>query len=73
MRLRRTDGEYRWFLVRTVPLRDEQGNIVEWYGTEYRYEHQKKAEEALRETQALLARVARVSIVGELTASIATK
>src|SRR6266852_5297481 len=30
MRLRRADGEYRWFLVRTVPLRDEQGNIVKW-------------------------------------------
>ena len=33
MRLRRADGEYRWFLVRTVPLRNEQGNIVKWYGT----------------------------------------
>src|SRR6267142_1526548 len=31
MRLRRADGEYRWFLVRTVPLRDEQGNIVKSY------------------------------------------
>jgi len=71
MRLRRADGEYRWFLVRTVPLRDEQGNIVEWYGTSTDIEDQKRAEEALRETQALLARVARASIVGELTASIA--
>src|SRR5229473_703232 len=32
MRLRRADGEYRWFLVRTDPLRDEQGNLVKWYG-----------------------------------------
>ena len=71
MRLRRADGEYRWFLVRTVPLRDEQGNIVEWYGTSTDIEDQKRAEEALRETHALLARVARASIVGELTASIA--
>ena len=71
MRLRRADGEYRWFLIRTVPLRDEHGNIVEWYGTSADIEDQKRAEEALRETQALLARVARVSIVGELTASIA--
>src|SRR5207302_7305089 len=31
MRLRRADGEYRWFLVRTEPLRDEQGNIIKWY------------------------------------------
>src|SRR5947209_6060656 len=33
MRLRQADGEYRWFLVRTVPLRDERGNIVKWYGS----------------------------------------
>src|ERR1700726_2713344 len=32
MRLRGADGEYRWFLVRTVPLRDERRNIVKWYG-----------------------------------------
>src|ERR1700680_3809809 len=32
MRLRQADGEYRWFLVRTAPLRDEQGNVVKWYG-----------------------------------------
>ena len=32
MRLRRVDGEYRWFLVRTAPLRDELGNVVKWYG-----------------------------------------
>jgi PAS domain S-box-containing protein len=71
MRLRRADGEYRWFLVRTVPLLDERGNVIEWYGTSTDIEDQKRAEETLRETQALLARVARVSIVGELTASIA--
>jgi PAS fold len=34
MRLQRADGEYRWFLVRTAPLRDEHGNVVKWY--EYR-------------------------------------
>ena len=32
-RLRGFNGEYRWFLIRTVPLRDELGNIVRWYGT----------------------------------------
>ena len=32
MRLRRTDVQYRWFLVRTAPLRDEWGNLVKWYG-----------------------------------------
>lgn len=32
-RLRRADGEYRWFKVRATPLRDEAGRIVEWIGT----------------------------------------
>ena len=32
-RLRRADGEYRWWLVRGVPLVDENGKIVKWFGT----------------------------------------
>ena len=32
-RLRRYDGEYRWFLARALPLRDEKNNIVKWFGT----------------------------------------
>lgn len=32
-RVRRADGEYCWFLHRKVPLHDEQGNIVKWYGS----------------------------------------
>jgi PAS domain S-box-containing protein len=51
MRLRRADGEYRWFLVRTVPLRDEQGEIVKWYGTSTDIEDRKRAEDALRESE----------------------
>jgi PAS domain S-box-containing protein len=44
MRLQRADGEYRWFLVRTVPLRDELGNIIKWYGTGSDIEDRKRAE-----------------------------
>ena len=44
MRLRRADGEYRWFLVRTAPLRDEQGQIVKWYGTSTDIEDRKRTE-----------------------------
>ncbi|HYQ95101.1 MAG TPA: PAS domain-containing protein [Burkholderiales bacterium] len=54
MRLRRADGEYRWFLVRTVPLRDEQGKIVKWYGTSTDIEDRKRAEIALQKNEQLL-------------------
>jgi PAS domain S-box-containing protein len=55
MRLRRADGQYRWFLIRTVPLRDEQGNIVKWYGTSTDIEELKRAEDTLRRNQAFFA------------------
>jgi PAS domain S-box-containing protein len=48
MRLRRADGQDRWFLVRTVPLRDDLGNIVKWFGTSTEIEDRKQAEGALR-------------------------
>jgi two-component system sensor histidine kinase UhpB len=48
MRLRRADGEYRWFLVRTVPMRDDLGDIVKWFGTSTEIEDRKQAEDALR-------------------------
>jgi two-component system sensor histidine kinase UhpB len=51
MRLRRADGEYRWFMVRIVPLRDEQGTIVQWYGTSTDIEDRKQAADALRESE----------------------
>jgi len=44
MRLQRADGEYRWFLVRTAPLRDEKGNVVKWYGVSIDIEDRKRAE-----------------------------
>jgi formate hydrogenlyase transcriptional activator len=47
-RLRRFDGEYRWFLFRANPLRDESGSIVRWYGTNIDIEGRKRAEDALR-------------------------
>src|SRR5437870_10707746 len=44
-RVRGADGMYRWMLVRAAPLRDEQGNIVRWYGTSTDIEDRKRAEE----------------------------
>jgi PAS domain S-box-containing protein len=46
-RLRRFDGVYRWFLFRGVPLHDEFGNLVKWYGTNTDIEYRKWAEALL--------------------------
>gem|GEM_PF-1473939 len=51
MRLRRADGAYRWFLVHTVPLRDEQGNIVKWFGSTIDIEDRKGAEQLVRDSR----------------------
>jgi PAS domain S-box-containing protein len=53
-RMRRTDGQYRWFLHRAVPLPDESGSIVKWYGTSTDIEDRKRAEESLRDHARLL-------------------
>jgi PAS domain S-box-containing protein len=50
-RLRRFDGEYRWFLFEAEPLRDEAGNIVKWYGSATDIEDRKRTEVALRESE----------------------
>jgi PAS domain S-box-containing protein len=71
---RATDGEYRWFLVRGVPLRDQHGKIVKWYGTLTDIEDRKRADqerERLRELEAGLAHMNRVSMLGEMAASLA--
>jgi PAS domain S-box-containing protein len=68
---RAADGEYRWFLIRSLPLRDEKGNIVKWYGTMTDIEDRKRAEEALRKANADLAHITRVITMGEFAASIA--
>ncbi|MBO0720459.1 MAG: PAS domain-containing protein [Blastocatellia bacterium] len=70
-RLRRADGDYRWLLIRAVPLCDESGKVVKWYGTSTDIEDRKRAEETLRMSQADSAHVARVMTMGELAASIA--
>jgi signal transduction histidine kinase len=73
MRIRRTDGEYRWFLSRVVPLRDKRGKVVKWYGTATDIQDRKRAEqerEKLRQLEAELAHTNRLSMLGELAASI---
>jgi len=50
-RMRSSDGTYRWFLFRADPLRDESGQIIQWYGTNFDIEDRKRAEEALRASE----------------------
>jgi formate hydrogenlyase transcriptional activator len=56
-RLRRFDGAYRWFLFRAEPLRDESGNIVNWYGTDTDIDDLKRAEAKLRQDEEELRRM----------------
>ena len=56
-RLRRFDGEYRWFLARAVPVRDERGKVIRWYGTSTDIEDRKRAEEMLRQDERELRRI----------------
>jgi PAS domain S-box-containing protein len=51
-RVRRADGQYRWFAIDRVAARDENGKIIKWYGTAYDIEDRKRAEDALRESEA---------------------
>jgi PAS domain S-box-containing protein len=71
-RLRRFDGEYRWFLFRGVPLRDEQSNIVKWYGSSTDIEDRKRAEEELRRSEAKLIEAQRVSQTGSFVWNVST-
>src|ERR1700676_5539610 len=63
-RVRRMDGNYRWLLIRNVPLHDERGNIVKWYGTSIDIEERHRADDALRRSEAYLAEAQRLSHTG---------
>ncbi|GAB4341132.1 MAG: hypothetical protein OHK0047_32680 [Leptolyngbyaceae cyanobacterium] len=50
-RVRRADGQFRWFLSRGLPLKDSQGKIIKWFGTATDIHEQKQVQEDLRESQ----------------------
>jgi PAS domain S-box-containing protein len=63
-RLRRFDGAYRWFLFRATPSLDDNGRVVKWYGTNTDIEERKRAEQALRRSEAYLAEAQRLTHTG---------
>jgi PAS domain S-box-containing protein len=56
-RIRRYDGQYRWFLIRVVPQFDAEGNVVRWFGSNTDIEDRKRAEKKLLEDEQELRRI----------------
>ncbi|WP_341319495.1 PAS domain S-box protein [Paraburkholderia sp. IMGN_8] len=69
LRIRRSDGVYRWMHIGAEPLRDNAGNILRWYGVNTDIEELKQAKQALERSEAFLSDAQRLSRTG----SIATK
>src|SRR6202162_661024 len=69
-RLRRFDGEYRWFDNRGVPIRDDSGRIARWCVLLTDIEDRTRALARLEQMQADFAHMNRVSVMGELVASL---
>ena len=71
-RCRRTaDNTYRWCVSSALPLRDREGRVMQWFGSVVDLHDWKEAQQALQMTQTELARVSRLTTMGELAASIA--
>jgi PAS domain S-box-containing protein len=70
-RLRRSDGEYRWFLSRCYPLIDRSGHILGWYGTDTDIHDRKEMEERLRQSEAHLQEAQTLGRIGSWVFNIA--
>jgi PAS domain S-box-containing protein len=70
LRLRRFDGEYRWFDTRVVPIRDDSGRIERWYNLLMDIEDRSRALAQLEQMRSDFAHMNRVATMGQLTASI---
>jgi PAS domain S-box-containing protein len=71
-RIRRADGQYRWHSIRRAPLRDENGNIVKWYGVAFDIHEQREAEVALRRSEAYLDEAQHLSQTGSFARNVVT-
>ena len=71
-RIRTGHRDYRWMLVRNVPLRDALGKIIKWYGTGIDIEDRKRAEDQLRRSEAYLSEAQRLSRTGSFGWQVST-
>ena len=71
-RVRQADGQYRWLLIRALPLRDGSGNVVNWYAVSVDIEDRKQAEIALKRSEAYLAEAQRLSLTGSFGWNVST-
>ena len=62
--LRGHDGEFRWFIVRAVPIKDQAGNVTCWFGTNTDITERVQADQALKRSEKLAA-------AGRLAATVA--
>src|SRR6202047_3487916 len=71
-RLRRFDGVYRWFQVRGLPVRDADGRILRWCSLLTDIDERKRAEDALKRSDAFLAEAQRLSRIGSFSWRVET-
>jgi PAS domain S-box-containing protein len=71
-RLRRFDGVYRWFQVRGLPVRDANGRILRWCALHTDIDERKRAEDALKRSEAFLAEGQRLSRIGSFSWRVET-
>jgi PAS domain S-box-containing protein len=69
--LRGQDGRYRWFLSRALPIRDADGQVIRWFGTNTDVTDQLAAEASLRDKQEQLVQAAKLASIGELASGMA--
>jgi PAS domain S-box-containing protein len=72
-RVRRKDGQYRWFLAQYKPLLDERGEVIRWYTTGTDIDDRKRAEEKLRRSEWNLLEAQRLGHTGSWSVDIASE
>lgn len=70
-RVKNAGEKYRWFLIRSLPQRFEDGRIARWYGIHIDVEERRQAQQSLQVAQESISRLSRTLSMAEMGASIA--